>query len=325
MNRRASTATVRPWGLLLIGLLLAQSMHVNAQTDADGVSMVLLVHHPYPDSADPLGFPFPEGSTTGYYYPRYAHYDKDGDGFDFPHAVFDGVIPIEGLPEDGRPYASTRDAYRAAYQDRIATEAPATIEIATQASSGSVLAALRITPTVAIEGDDLRLWTALVEDHVFYDGGRLGNGVTDHRFTVRDMRDHGPVDLTGEVTQAVSYSFEGPSDQMLVAAWLQAGPAEGLRFDAHEVVQSAVHPITQTGPTRQTEKAVLMQLYSATWCDPCLFGDRAAAELADEYSVQTAEPKPGPRYWQAPPLWVVPVALMAGIAVAVVRLPGGRP
>lgn len=247
---------------------------------AAGPGLTLLVHHPYPDESDPFGFPWQQG--VGYYRWQYGHLDVENDGFDFPHMVMDGVVPVEGLPE-GAPYVATKAAYEQAFDERQ-LEPSVTLTVQVDEAVEATL-----SPSVPLDGESIRVWFALVEDNVFYDAGRLGNGVTNHRMTVRDMVDGGLVDLTSEVTVSHTFSLPEDKEQFYVAVWLQQDPVDGLRFDAHEVIQATTHPLRQAEPTIQDTKGVLMQLYSATWCDTCLFGDLVAEEMLQAYGPQTRE------------------------------------
>ncbi|MGB1697271.1 MAG: hypothetical protein ACPHK8_02610, partial [Thermoplasmatota archaeon] len=230
-------------------------------------------------------------------------------GFDFPHMVMDGAIVIEGLPP-GAPYLATNDAYRNAFEERASLESPVRMEVH---SNGTHLIA-NLTPSIPL-GDSIRAWGALAEDNVFYDAGRLGNGVTNHRMTVRTTVDLGLVDLT--TTQVVSMPLpvlEDPT-QWYGVIWLQQEPVDGAQFDAHEVVQSTTHPLRQTEPTVQDEKGVLMQMYSATWCDTCLFGDLVAEEMLADYGPSTKELAPSSYLANVPWLPLLLVAAAGALFV----------
>jgi thiol-disulfide isomerase/thioredoxin len=324
---------VRTWLLaaLLVAPLVAGGGEVG--TGEAGAQLVLLLFHPFPDAADPLGFPFPDGGDRDAYVQRHAHLDAERDGFDFPHAVVDGVASFEGLPPGDTVYATLREGYRAAVLERSDVEAAATLAVATTLEGDAVLAAVHVTPRAALPDADLRLWVALVEDPVeFAPPPTLSNGVTTHRMTVRAVRDAGPVDLGGAELAAVptltGLAIPDGSDlsRLLVAAWLQQGAGASSRFAPHEVVQATLHPLAADEPTVQTAKAVLMEMYSATWCDPCLLGDRAAEELADEYGIASLPPlDDGARYLRPVAAWIVVAAVVGGLAVAVAPVGGRRP
>lgn len=338
MHRRTLLAALVLAALVAPGLAQAQD-GVQAQGSVQevrpGPGLTVLLWHPYPDAADPLGFPF-EGGRDGYWI-RHSHFDAEEDGFDFPHMVTDGVTAVEGLPDPDAPYASTRGAYEAAVDDRAATDPPVALELsadpASEEDAGTVEATVAVLPRTGLDGESLHLWVALVEDHVHYaPPPRVSNGVTDHRFTVRAAADLGIVDLSRGVPEVRNATFTAPQDapaeQLYVAAWLQQGPSHGLRFDPNEVVQATIHRVEDPGVTRQDDKGVLMELYSATWCDPCLFGDRAAEELAAERGLQTVDPEPvRASYLRAPADWAVfgLAAAFGAAAFGLTRLPRGRP
>lgn len=286
------------WAILLVLLLPLATA---------GPSMSLLIHHPYPDASDPFGVPFSGGADL--YRWRYNHLDVEQDGFDFPHMVMDGAIVIEGLPS-GAPYLATNEAYRNAYDERSAIESPAKMEVR---SNGTHLIAT-ITPSIPL-GDSIRAWGALAEDNVFYDAGRLGNGVTNHRMTVRTTEDLGLVDLTASQTVTMALPALEDVTQWYGVIWLQQEPVDGAQFDAHEVVQATTHPLRQSEPSVQEEKGVLMQMYSATWCDTCLFGDLVAEEMLVDYGPSTKELAPSSYLSDVPWLPLLLVAALGALFV----------
>lgn len=287
---------------LLILLLLMPAV-------AAGPSLTLLVHHPFPDESDPFGFPWEQG--IGYYRWQYGFLDTDKNGFDFPHMVMDGVIPVEGLP-DGPPFVATETAYNDAFAARQ-KENSVDLTVATFVGA-NVLVEATFEPVISLEGESLRAWFAVVEDNVFYDAGRLGNGVTNHRMTVRDLHDGGIVDLTNSQTVVANFPAPADNDQFYIAVWLQQDSVEGLRFDTHEVVQATTHPLRSTTPTVQDTKGVLMQLYSATWCDTCLFGDMVAEDMLQTYGPATKELEDA-SYLQNVP-WI-PVVILGVLGAAI--------
>ncbi|MGB0653475.1 MAG: hypothetical protein ACPGQL_09775, partial [Thermoplasmatota archaeon] len=305
--------------LVLLALLVA----VPAAVAAPGPALSVLVHHPFPDPADPLGAPFPlAAGDAGFdaFVTRYAAYDVDGDGFAYPSVVVDGVVPIEGLPDGDRPFASTQAAYTAAVDQQEEVEAAVTLAVATEPVGDQLGVEIRVAPLAALPDERLRLWVALAEDHVHYEPPpALSNGVTDHRFTVRAVIDLGRLDLAagGAVERNTTFAMDEAwdRDQLFVTAWVQQEPSHGLRFQAREVVQATTHPALQVEPTVQETKGVLLELLSAAWCDPCLFGDRVVDELAEERGHAAFEPTaagPATTYWRAPeqPLVVVGAGLV---------------
>ncbi len=308
-----------------------------------GPALTVLVHHPFPDPADPLGAPLSAGGangTTDAFVARYQRYDTGRDGFGYPSMVVDGVVPIEGLPDGDAPYLATRTAYTAALEQRTAEASPAALEVVSRFDGDRLLAQVTVVPAVDLAGEDLRLWVAVAEDHVFYEPpAALSNGVTDHRFTVRTVRDLGPLASLGAAGEGalapreagvvfqVASGWQRP--ELYVTAWLQQGPGHGLRFDPLEVVQATTHRAADDGVTRQDSKGVLLELYSATWCAPCLYGDTVVEELAEErgHPAYIEASRGGTtRYWQAPGsiLLAVAAALVGAAATALPRF-GGRP
>jgi hypothetical protein len=108
-----------------------------------------------------------------------------------------------------------------------------------------------------------------------------------------------------------------------VAAWLQQD-AQSPRFDAREVVQATHAPVGERQV--QATKGVLAEMLSATWCDPCLYGDAAIEDIAVARGVaQPGEAAPSSRYLQleARDGLLLGVAAVAGVALALAarRLP----
>jgi hypothetical protein len=165
----------------------------------------------------------------------------------------------------------------------------------------------------------LRLYAALVEDPVHFEAPpEFSNGITEHRFTVRGFAMIGEVDLSSETRGAHAFALtaDWQRDRLLVAVWLQAGLEPLGRFASREVVQ-ATHAVVGD-EVLQEAKGVLAEMYSATWCEPCLYGDLAMEEVA--ISLGGAAPldlDAGPRYFRPPPSWslVALAAICAGVAV----------
>lgn len=321
---------MRPWVALLALALLPVA---SAQTVRDGGNLVILIHHPYPDAADPLGFPYTQGgfNGSGYYQQRYAGFDKEKDGFSYPHLAVDGVLAVEGLPDPSRPYQSTMAAYQAALAQRLTEQAAVRLEVRTQWAGDQLLVVAQVTPNGAIPGEALEAWMALVEDNVAYTAPpAVSNGVNNHRFTVRSISNEGPLDLADGAPRQLTATLQADPawqrGQLSLALWVQAGASFGSRFDANEVVQATLHPLQGDVVTRQDTKAVLMEALSATWCQTCIYGDKVLEDLAQEHGY-AATPKPAAAgYWRAPPSPIAAVAALGAAALlAAPRLRKGAP
>lgn len=280
---------------------------------AAGPEVTVLLHHP-DDGVDPFGFPYGPGGD--YFTTRYAPLVADKQRFDFPFFVADGVLPIEQLPDPNVPVEATRLAYEAATQQRLATATPATLRVATTASDAAALVAIEVVPVAVLE-ESFHVMAALSEDPVHH-LPLLTNGVEDHRFTVRAVVDLGSVDLrtTSNHTHSFPLQDSWQRDRLVVAVWLQKD-APSPRFDAREIVQ-ATHARLGADVV-QDSKGVLLEMLSATWCDPCLYGDLALEAVAVAHGA--AEPldlQTGSRYFEAPtqPILTVAFSLLVGLAIA---------
>jgi thiol-disulfide isomerase/thioredoxin len=285
---------------------------------------------------DPLGFAWPEGGTTGAWPVRFAHLDRERDGFDYPTFVVDGIVAVEGPVQGaGSPQERTTEAYRRHVAQRATLESPLQMQVASTWTPGrmpteeapgvrgSVELRIAYQMREVLSGDDLHLWVALVEEPVDYTPPpAFSNGITEHPFTLRALRQVGRVDAATTAVQNTSAQFElhpgWRPERLLASVWVQQSAGFGHRYDAHEVVQATMHPILQEDATQQVEKGVLVEMLSATWCAPCLFGDRAVDALAREHQVpirRSAAPQDA--YWQAPTAWpLMLLAAAAGTAVA---------
>lgn len=312
---------------LLLAAAVAPAAHAQ-ESPRSGPPLTFLIFHPYPDSADPLGFPSSESGRDAFS-AKYSFLLGGNASFAFPYLVVDGLAPIAGLPDPAMPYMATKTAYEAAYAARTSVEPPATLKISTSVADGQVSAYGSVEPVASLAGSSLHAWMALVQDHVWYQPpSGLTNGVFDHRFTVRDIADLGPLNLADGSASPVVHTFrvkpEWSLDQVYVAFWIQQD-AHTARFKPYEVAQSTFHRATDTNTTVQKSKGVLMEMLSATWCATCLYGDKVAEEMVQSYGLPElhAQPEAKAKYLIMPAN--VPILLVAGIgAGGLVALMGRR-
>jgi len=305
--------------MLAAAALLPAVQATGAPTAAP--ALTVLVVHPH-DGVDPFGIAM---NGTDPFAERYGPLVADKGRFDFPFFVTDGVEPIESLPDPGKPYVATHDAYAAAIAQRTHEEPPATLTLASHAAGDQALVDVAVAPRQPLPGEHLHLWLALAEDHVRYQPPPgLTNGVTDHRFTLRAVADLGALDLAAPANATHTFQLD-PSwarDRLSVAAWLQQA-APTPRFDAREVAQATHADLGAT--VVQQAKGVLVEEYSATWCDPCLYGDKALEDLAVSYGVADAAAAPSSRYLHWTAADAVPVLVAALLGAGVVALAWRRP
>jgi thiol-disulfide isomerase/thioredoxin len=295
-------------------IVVAAAPGVAQPPEDAGVPLVVLTFHPN-DGVDPLGFPA-EGSGADPFAVRYSPLVAGKGRFDFPYLVTDGVVPIEGIPDPSKPYLSALEAYGQAVRLRATEQAPASLRLSSTVDAARLEVQLAVAPRIDLAGEDLHLRVAVVEDHVFYQPPPgLTNGVTDHRFTVRAYADLGSVEGAGNATHRFTLDASWDRARLSVAAWLQQD-APSPRFEAREVVQATQAALGQT--IQQASKGVLVEMFSATWCDPCLYGDRALEQLAVDHGIAT--PGTPPHAWryvqpQAAHLWPVAAAVAAGVGL----------
>lgn len=301
---------------MLLALAAAPPAGAQGQEAGDaapgGPPLTLLLFHPN-DGVDPLGFDAGGGSDP--FALRYAPLVADKGRFDFPFFVADGVLPIEAIPDPSRPYASALEAYSQAVAAREAEEPAAVLRLASLVAGGQATVQVAVAPRADLAAEDLRLRVALVEDHVEYQPPPgLTNGVTDHRFTVRAYADLGRVAAAGNLSHSFLLPDSWARERLSVAAWLQQG-APSPRFDAREVAQATSAPLGSE--VVQSRKGVLAEMLSATWCDPCLYGDEAAEALAVQAGV--AEPSGGGPSWR----YLEPSGRVAALVAGSVALGAG--
>ncbi len=295
------------WLWLLLALPLVSA--------AEGPGVVVLVHHP-DDGVDPLGLPF---AGVDSFTARHGHIPRFTDGVAYPGFVADGFAAFEGLAEGEDPLQATLAVYNGAVTMRSGVSTPLSFDLWVDET-----VRLNITSQTDLRGEALRLWTAIVEDPVHYEPPPgLTNGVFDHPFTVRSITNHGPVELPQGVSAHVLEQDLQPSwdlNRLWVAAWIEQTGVEG-RFDPHEVVQATMHRWTAQEPTQQHGRGVLVEAYSATWCEPCLIGDLAIERLADMHGLSPGRAAPAPDSYYQPPHAIVFLFAAAAFAfVALVRL-----
>lgn len=315
--------------LLLLCLTLA--LPVSAQEPVAGPDVVMLVHHPHPDDADILGVPFLDDCSRACdaFVARHGGNDMFRDGIDFPGFIADGQIAHEALPPGG--FDATLALYDDAVTQRLDLETPLSITIGTRAVDQEARTSIWVASDQDL-GDGLVLWVAIVEDPVHYQPPPgLSNGVVDHPFTVRYVERIGTVQPSnGEdrVDLVLPLDEEWELARVRVAAWVEQDRGALGTFEPGEVVQAVSHPVLSAGLTRQVERAVLIEAYSATWCDPCLIGDEALEELAGMHGLPTGRSLSDDRsYLQSPSIPPFLLAILAaggGVAVAFARLGGRR-
>ena len=278
--------------------------------------VTLLLHHPN-DGVDPFGFGYV--GQDAYFFWRYAPLVSETQRFDYPFFVADGVHDLQGPVDASRPFIAARDAYEAAVADRLAIPNAVTLTLRSTVAGPAAVLAVQADPVAPLPDESLHLMVALAEDPVhFLPPPSLTNGVEEHRFTLRAIADLGALDLTGaaNATHTFTLAESWARDRLIAVAWLQQ-QSPGPRFAVREVVQATHAPLGQE--VVQDRKGVLAEMLSATWCEPCLYGDLAAEAVAVAHgSAEPLEAGGGPRYFEPPasPVVAVLAAVAAGVAAA---------
>lgn len=328
MGVEMTTSARAVLALLIVAAAAATAPAASAEDAPASTSRVsVLAYHPYPDpqaaaglGGDPFGVPadrgVPRDRMVDYY-----------DAYWFPTARFDGVLvhsydpdePARTVDEFEREYAERMEA-------RLGEDAPVVIELNGSVSADRGVARATFTPTANVTSDRVVLRLVVFEDHVHYDGG---NGVTDHRFMVREvlppmetrLRVGAPVVLE----RAFNVSDEWDPTRLGVVAFAQNEDPNALPWRAKEVLQSASHAFAQANATVQRERAVLLEMYTATWCASCIWGDGAMERIVETYGVDGHGVAGSEWAYFRPPAWGR-VALAGAVAAAlgVALWPRGR-
>lgn len=312
------------WVLLLVFTFMALAPNISAQS---GVGIVPIAYHPFPDDADPLGVPYYSVGDRqwDYFVGTYSFHDQERDGFDFPSLVVDGSTLVEGT--NGGTYESTLEAYREAFDARTALEPPLTMVVNSTGTGQDRTVAVTLDGPALSAEPDLALHWAIIEDDVYYKPPpALSNGVFIHRFTLRESSPYphqtiafGPGALTRTFDLRLDQTWDEGS--LYLAVWVQNHAEESPRFDFGEVLQATLHPLAEDGQTVQERKGVLMEMFTATWCPACLFGDGALDTLASENGfVSTEYHEPSFRYLRGPQWTPLAVGGLVGVAIAAVVL-----
>ncbi len=315
-----SVTIVQRWRLApLTGFLLVllafsapgSATHLQPE-DHNGVHLAVLVHHPAPTGgADPLGV---AAGPSGNDWIR-EHYNHTQT----PTAWIDGLDPPIGIPqgEGGGPALATAKGSREAFARRITQASPVVIQLAGTLLGGAIQVDANVQTKPEAGTTDLLLRILLVEDQVAFQGA---NGIALHRFVVRTAPASFPLESAPNATRT---QLEFPllpdwdRDGLGIVAYLQRNATSPMGAPAHEVVQAAAWTSHQSGPTLQSSKAALLELYTDTDCQPCAYTDAAVSELADEFGPRGPLAGSGPFRYLRPDTslpWIL--AAIGGIFVA---------
>lgn len=288
-----------------------------------GPDVVIVVHHPFPDDADPLGIPFGADCriSCDAFVVRHGATEPFRDGIAFPGFIVDGLVSMESLV-DGSSFDGTLQAYEAAYQQRAGQDTPVTLRVASRIVDDEARISWWASSNSPL-GGGLRAWAALVEDPVHYQPPpALSNGVFEHPFTLRHIQSLGAVNITTLEQQnsiVIPLKSAWETDNLRLAIWVEQDRSALGSFAPGEVIQAVSHPLSSTQMTRQVSRAVLVEAYSASWCQPCLIGDEALEELADAHGLPTgrAFADNSISYLRAPRMPVAVVAVLAVVGAVV--------
>ncbi|HEX9815789.1 MAG TPA: hypothetical protein VGB18_02305, partial [Candidatus Thermoplasmatota archaeon] len=170
---------------------------------------------------------------------------------------------------------------------RLDLQAPVSIRLDATIEEEAVAADALIRPVGVLNEGSLMLRFVLFEDDVGFAGG---NGIVNHRFVVRAVSPGHHIDLSSGEFQLTGRLPLAPyikTENVGVVAVVQNLDEDSAVFSNKEVLQSASWTSRQDGPTTQVVRGVLLELYSATWCAACVYGDSASDALADEFGLQS--------------------------------------
>ncbi|MHB8586750.1 MAG: hypothetical protein ACYDDF_13065 [Thermoplasmatota archaeon] len=289
----------RSSGWLLVIFLIASTLA--GQTAAAGVvpgtaipgtALNTVSWHPYPDAnspaqgGDPFGFPAANSSADwmASYYGAYY----------FPTARFDGVIAEANQADfDARSFLAS---YQSDYETRAGIDTPIVLIVNGTVAGRSGSTTIIAQTTTNLTQQHLVLRAVVVEDDVAYKGT---NGVTIHRFVARKQLPDRAVNWVANGSEwgfGIRYEFslgngtDGSvwhASNLGVVAWVQNVGVTGP-FAPREVLQSTTYMFRNAAPTVQVRRGVLLELYTATWCSACVFGDGAQDVLLQEFGVPSS-------------------------------------
>ena len=308
---------VRAWAVLAVGFLAASLPSVGAvhqgADDVNALDLNVVLHHPLPDEkGDPWGIPAANLNGTdvdwlaGYYGSYY-----------FPTAVFDGLMVVESVPQEegAGAYNETYEGYRRIMEVRRGVDPPLRIHLEVTGASTLEVAATFL-PAASFAEQGLVPRFVLYEDDVSFNGG---NGIFNHRFVVRAMTSLDALDFSGgeAIRATTTFLTDGLGDPARagIVVYVQNTREDSAFFKFKEILQSATWRSGQTGPTHQASKAVLLEMYSATWCAACVYGDAAADNLANQFGVVSARIDAGAfAYLRPGPAWLMALGVVAAVA-----------
>lgn len=228
----------------------------------------LLEYHPYPDNEDPFGTSKTSNRMSNYY-----------GANSFPTTKFDGIIDESG------GYDGIYDKYKNHIESGLQNESKIEIQIDGEINEDSGEVNTIISTNENLLKSTLIARLMVYEDHIYFEGS---NGVTDHRFVVREVLEEKEIILNQsnvEINRVFQVSDDWNISRMGVIVFVQSEGEKTLdsTIAIKEVLQSAAFNFTNSEPTIQSSKAVLAEMYTATWCPPCAYADDAFDRLTDEY------------------------------------------
>lgn len=300
--------------LLALAPSLAQAQPLAARNE---VGLSLLEYHPYPDDRDPLGVPA-SNTSEGPRDRMAAYYGATW----FPTARVDGVL--ESANEPGGTVDDPLATYRGLVEDRAGRGSPATLVVDGRLGAEAAQVNVTLRPRTDVASSRVVLRMVLFEDDVTYAGA---NGVRDHPFTVRAVDAAGPVPVEpGQVTRSIRrIPLDASWDRanLGAVAFLQ-NEDDRQSLEAREVLQSATYRFDQPGPTVQRSKAPLLELYTATWCEPCAPADAAVRTLARTHGAAPPGAADASYLVPADPTRLA-LGVLAGLVLAAATVPRGGP
>lgn len=181
---------------------------------------IILQYHPYPDNEDPFGTPKINNRMSNYY------------GADsFPTTIFNGIIDESG------GYDGIYDEYKKHIISELKKDSEIEIKINGNLEDNVGKIYTKINSNKDLSNSNLSVRFMVYEDHIYFEGS---NGVTDHRFVVRDVLEVEKISLNNnftEIERTFNLSENWNIDNLGVVVFIQK--------DGEKIIENIENPILE--------------------------------------------------------------------------------